>query len=276
MTTGKSTRINPFGFVTDLWRHRDLLRQFTMRNFQLTLRGSHLGLVWSFLNPLLVLGLYVFVFGFIFGGHFGVVPNETKWDYALGMLIALTLFNLLAEVIAVAPTIITASPNFVKKVVFPLEILPAAAVGASILRMFISMFLVLIGIAFLGHGLTVGLLWLPVILLPILLFSVGCAWLISALGVFIQDIAQLVPFVSTALMYASAVFYSAKSVPAAAWVVLRFNPLLQAIELARKTALWRMPIEWGPLLYLYAASIGFCLVGYTSFRKLKPMFADVV
>ena len=113
-------------FVADLWPHRELLWQFTVRQVELRHRGSHLGLLWAILNPLLMLGLYVLVFGYIFGGRFGILPDETRIDYALGIFFGLTLFHFFAEVLTIAPTLIIANPNFVKKVVFPLAILPAA------------------------------------------------------------------------------------------------------------------------------------------------------
>ena len=264
---------------TDLWRHRDLLWQFTRRNFELTLRGSHLGLIWSFLNPLLMLGLYVFVFGFIFGGHFGVVASETATDYALGVFLGLTIFGLIAETIAMAPMIIASSPNFVKKVVFPLEVLPAATVGASIGRMLIGLAFALIGIILFGPGWHSGLLWLPVIILPVILGCLGLAWLISSLGVFIQDIGQLMAFMAQVVMYSSAVFYSAARIHEKApyaWPFLRLNPVLLAIELTRDAALWHQPTNLRHLGYLYVCGFVTCWIGYVLFRKLKPAFADVL
>lgn len=263
-------------FASDLWQHRELLWQFTRRNFELTLKGSHLGLVWSFLNPLLMLGLYVFVFGFIFGGHFGMIANETRVDYALGIFLGLTFFSLIAEIVATAPLIITQNPNFVKKVVFPLEVLPAAAVGASVFRMLIGLIFILFGVIFLGPGLHPSLLWLPVIILPVVLGCLGASWLISSLGVFIQDVGQLMGFLVQVIMFASAVFYSAKSIPPAAWMVLRFNPVLLAIELARDVALWHQPLNLERLGYLYGLGLLTCYVGHYAFRKMKPAFADVL
>src|SRR5882757_10050444 len=120
-TKPSSVFAGPLRFATALWRHRELLWQFTLRNVELRHRGSHLGLIWSLLNPLLMMGLYVFVFGYIFGGKFSVLPNETKIDYALAIFLGLTVFQIFAEVLATAPTVIISNPNFVKKVVFPLE-----------------------------------------------------------------------------------------------------------------------------------------------------------
>ena len=266
-------------FVADLWTHRELLWQLTLRNIELRHKGSHLGLIWSFLSPLLMLALYVLVFGYIFGGSFGVIHGETRVDYALGIFIGLTIFHLLAETLALSPSLIVGNPNFVKKVVFPLEILPAANVGAALFHMLISLGLVLASLVLCGRGAGWDLLLLPAILLPVVLLCAGCAWLFSALGVFFRDIAQIMQFLTMALMFSSAVFYpSAKIITGApaAWTVLRFNPILLAIELARDAALWSRPMNYHHLAYLYAAGLTACYLGYAAFRKMKPAFADVL
>jgi len=263
-------------FATDLWTHRELLWQFTLRNVELRHKGSHLGLIWSFLSPLLMLGLYVLVFGYIFGGSFGVLPSETRVDYALGVFLGLTLFHLLAETLGVSPTLIVGNPNFVKKVVFPLEILPAANVGAAMFHMGISLALALISLLIFGHGVGWGILWLPIIILPLILLCLGIAWFCSALGVFFRDVGQIMQFITMALMFSSAVFYSAQKIPPAAWVWMRFNPILLAIELARDAALWQRPLNLTHLAYLYALSLGACYLGHLAFRRMKPAFADVL
>lgn len=270
----KSTS-SPFAFVADLWGHRELLWQFTLRNVEVRHKGSHLGLIWSFLNPLLMLGLYVLVFGYIFGGRFGVLPNETKVDYALGIFFGLTLFQFFAEVLAISPVIIVGNPNFVKKVVFPLEILPAANVGGALFHMLISLGLVLVSVVLFGPGAGWGILWLPVIIAPLVLLALGTAWLVSALGVFFRDIAQIIQFISTALMWASGVFFSAQKYPGA-WAYLRYNPLLLAIDLTRDAALWDRPLNYHHLAYLYASGIIACYLGHLAFRRMKPAFADVL
>lgn len=263
-------------FLADLWQHRELLWQFTLRNVELRHKGSHLGLIWSFLNPLLMLGLYVLVFGFIFGGRFGTVTYETQLDYALGVFLGLAILHFTSETLVSAPTTIVANPNFVKKVVFPLEILPAAGVGAALIHLLISMGLVLLGLLLFASRIGPGVFWLPVILLPVGLFFLGVGWFIAALGVFMRDLGQLMQFLSTALMFASAVFYSAQKIPEAAWVVMRFNPVLLAIELARAAALWHQPLNFVHLGYLYGVGLAACYVGHAFFRRMKPAFADVL
>ena len=264
------------GPVPALWRHRSLVWQFIVRNVEVRHKGSHLGLVWSFANPLLMLALYVFVFGFVFGGSFNAIPGETKVDYGLGIFVGLSIFHFVSEVLGQAPTVIVANPNFVRKVVFPLEILPVATVGASFFHFLISIGLALLGVAFLGPGIGTGVLWLPVIVVPVLLWGLGVAWLLSALGVFFRDINQLVGFLTMALMFASAVFYPASKIPPEAWAVLRLNPLIHAIELSRDAALWGLPMSIPHLAYLWASGVTACIVGYYTFRRLRTAFADVV
>lgn len=262
--------------MSNLWKHRDLLWQFTVRSVEIRHKGSHLGLIWSFLNPLLMLALYVFVFGFIFDGRFGVIANETRTDYALGIFFGLTLFQFIGEVMGLAPTIIISNPNFVKKVVFPLEILPAANVGAAGFHLLISLGLALVSLMFFGRDIHLELLWLPIIIAPLILLSLGVAWLLSALGVFFRDIGQLMQFLTMALMYSSAVFFSADKIPPQIWTFLKYNPLLLAIELARNTALWAQPMDYQHLGYLYAFAVGVCYIGHRVFQKMKPAFADVI
>lgn len=265
-----------FDFVAPLTRNWALLWQFTQRNVELRHKGSHLGLVWSFLNPLLMLGLYYYVFGVLGKGSFNAVPNETRQDFALGIFLGLSLFHFVSEVMGVAPTVIVGQPNFVKKVVFPLEILPVATVGASFFHFLVSIGLTLLGITFFGPGLHLGMLWLPVIFLPVLLFGLGLAWFISAIGVFFRDVGQFMGFLSMVVMFTSAVFNGAKSFGPTAWSILRFNPLIHAIEQARHAALWQLPVDMNALAYLYAAGIVACLGGYFVFQKLRPAFADVL
>lgn len=266
----------PFAFVSDLWRHRELLWQFTLRNVALRHKGSHLGLIWSVLNPLLMLALYVSVFGFIFKGKFNTNTPESHMDYGLAMFLSLTLFQLFAEVLGVAPSVIITNPNFVKKVVFPLEILPAANVGASLFHSLLSMGLVLIGVVTVGPGFSWGILWLPVILLPLLLLLLGIAWFVSAIGVFFRDVSQVIGFITIALMYASAVFFPSTILPPAAWAIMRFNPLLLAIEMARGAVMWHQPVNLTHLGYLSLVGFAACVIGHWCFRRISPAFADVL
>lgn len=268
----KSTR----AISQNLWRSRSLLWQFTKRQVELRHKGSHLGLIWSFLNPLLMLGLYVFVFGFIFSGRFHGATPESRIEYALVVFLGLALHHFVAEVMSTSPALVTGNPNFVKKVVFPLEILPAANVGAAGVHFLITLGLVFGGALVCGVPLTGGALWLPVLLVPLLLTALGLALGISALGVFWRDIAQITQFLVLALMFASAVFYPVSLIPDPVWIFLRFNPLLLLIDEARGTAFWGHPLNLTHLGYLYAFGLGTLALGATAFQRLRGSFADVL
>lgn len=259
-----------------LARRRDLWWQFTVRTVEMKHRGSYLGVVWTVVNPLLMMGLYLFVFGMIFGGSYHVLPDETKLDYAFGLFLSLTFFNVLAETIGIAPTLIVTNPNLVKKVVFPLEILPLAQLGASWFNFLISLSLLLIGALCFGRGLAPhGLLWLPVIILPHLLLTIGLGWFLSALGVFFRDVQHAVQFAAQVILYGSAVFFSPRIITPP-WAFLKWNPFLHTIDLARDALLWGVPVNLRHLAYTYCCGALVFAFGYWFFRKMQPAFADVI
>lgn len=265
---------NPF---TLLWGHRDLVVQFTVRELHLRHRGSQLGHFWALLSPLTMLALYLFVFGMIMGGKFGVIQNETTFDFALAMFLGLSLFHIIAETISAAPLLIVSQPNFVKKVVFPLEIIPISHVFASVYHATLSIGILVVIAPFSHTGIAwQGLIALPFLILPLALMALGLSWGLSALGVFVRDISQLGPFLSTAILFSSAVVYAPAKIPPEIWAILRFNPLLQAIAEARKVLLWHQALDFGALGYAYACAALSLLIGYTLFARLRPFFAEVI
>jgi lipopolysaccharide transport system permease protein len=262
----------------DLARKRDLWWQFTVRTVESRYRGSYLGIIWSVFNPLLMLGVFYTVFGIIFKGRFGVLPNENAVDYAMAMFLGLTLFQLVADTLGSSPLTITGNPNLVKKVVFPLEILPLAQVGGLWFNLVVGLSLVIVGSVVFGRGLSLsGLAWLPVIVAPLLLLSAGLGWLLAALGVFFRDLAQAMAFVGQVVLYSSAVFYPVSRITSpAVWAILRWNPFLRTVVLAREVVLWGVPISFDKLLYTYAVGAAVFLLGRWVFHKLQPAFADVL
>ena len=262
-----------------LLERRELLWQFLIRNIKSRHKGSVLGALWIIINPLLMLGLYVFAFGVVFGGRFSESAHETTLDYALGVFLGLNTLNIINGVIGSAPTVIVSQPNFVKKVVFPLEILPTAMVGAFTYDLIVSFILCTFGIVLLGPGITASFLWLPVIILPVFLTALGLAWLLSALGVFIRDISQIGSFLGLVLLYSSGVFYSAQKAEEKApviWQFLQWNPILHIVDNLRQVLLWRGEPNWIFIVYSYVFGGGTLWVGAWIFKRLRPAFADVV
>jgi lipopolysaccharide transport system permease protein len=271
--------IEPFAMVTGLWSRRELIGQFTQRNIELRHRGSRLGAFWALLNPLSMLALYYVIFGVIYDTRFNVLKGETGYDTLLAMFLGLSLFHAFSETLSWAPTLITSNPNFVKKVVFPLEVLPVAQIGAATFHLCVSLGLVLVGCLFSTAALSWQALWLPVLVLPLLLLSLGVALLLTALGVFVRDIGQLSAFAVTVLLFASAVMFPAEYIAdqsPALWTVLRFNPLLQIVSVARHVVLWQQPMPVNKLVYIYACGVAVFAVGAVFFALLRKSFAEVI
>ncbi len=268
--------LSPWHIAANLWRHRELAWQFTLREIHIRHKGSRLGFLWTLLNPLSMLVLYAFVFRLLFRSKFGLFPDETNYDYTLALFLSLSLFHVFAETLGWAPNIIAANPNFVKKVVFPLEILPAAKIGDTAFHLLVSLALVVAGSAFGTSGWSWSLLWLPVLVLPLLGLALGLAWALAAIGVFVRDVSQLVAFVSTAAMFGSAVMYPVHMIPPAFYAWLRFNPLLQLVDLARRVLLGHEPVSWTHLGYVYAFAAVALLAGHACFGLLRRSFAEVI
>ncbi|PTY06637.1 hypothetical protein DB347_11395 [Opitutaceae bacterium EW11] len=257
----------------------DVWWQFAVRAVEMKHRGSYLGVLWTVLNPLLMLGLYVTVFGFIFKNRFHALPNETPVDFALGVFAGLILFHVFAEALAAAPTYITSNPNLVKKVVFPLDLLPLANVTALWFHAAVSFVLLLIAALVFDRIPTAsGLLWLIPILVPHLLLCIGAGWLFAAIGVFFRDVSQVMAFATQVILYASAVFYSVDSVQRepVVWFFLRWNPMLHTIDATRRALLWDMPVDSGGIAYTWAVGLIAFIVGRWFFKKTQPGFADVI
>mgnify|MGYP006429771005 CR=1 FL=1 len=272
--------INPLSIFLSFHAKRELLLQFTKRNIQSEIKGSYLGIVWTVFTPLLSFAVYATVFGVIFNGRYRVVEDETGVHYAMGIFLSLNIFRLLADSISMAPGLIYSQPNYVKKVVFPLEIIPMAAMAANIYRFTVAMVLCLIGIFLMtDRGFTLDLQLFPLLIFPIYLLGQGLAWLMSALGVFMRDIGQVTQAVTMILLYSSAVFYSTQMVQSkgpAFWAVLRFNPLIHIVEQSRNLLLWQTPLDFAALAYCYLIGSATFLLGYLVFMKIKPAFADVI
>jgi lipopolysaccharide transport system permease protein len=263
-----------------LWNNftlkRDLWWQFTVRAVEMKHRGSYLGFLWAVLNPLLMAALYVSVFGYIFKGRFHVLPDETGVDYAIGVFMGIVCFHMVVETISAAPLYIVSQPNLVKRVVFPLEMLPLSQIGAYWFHAMISLVLCLIAQATIGRGLGWGLLWLPVILIPLLFLTAGLAWFLAALGVFFRDVSQVVGVVGQILLWTSAVFFAPQTLPPAAWMILKWNPLLHTVDLARHAVLWGSPLNLHHLAYTWVAGLAMLWFGAWFFRTSKRTFAEII
>ena len=204
--------VTPVEMLASLWRSRDLVYAAAKREVQGRYRGSVFGLLWSFFTPLFMLAVYTFVFSVVFKARWSI-NNHSKTEFALVLFAGLIVFNLFAECINRAPGLIVSNPNYVKKVVFPLEILPLVSLLSALYHALISLAVWLVAYLFFYGLPPATVLLLPLVLLPLSLFIMGCSWLLASLGVFLRDISQIIGITVTVLMFLSPIFYSASSLP---------------------------------------------------------------
>ena len=265
------------GLPGDLWTHRDLIRQFTRREIEGRYKGSYLGLLWSFITPLAMLIVYTFVFGIVFKARW---PHErggeSLAEFALVMFAGQLAFQAFAEPVGRAAGLIVGVPNFVKKVVFPLQILPLAVVGAGLYHVGIGM-LIALGASLLVYGsLPWTCLLIPLSVLPLALLGLGLSWFLAALGVYLRDVGYIISVVLQVLFFATPIFYPITAIPEAyrGWMLL--NPLTPMVELVRGHLIIGQlgdPWIWSTA---YGYGLGAALLGYLWFMITRKGFADVL
>ncbi|MDX8395493.1 MAG: ABC transporter permease [Mariprofundaceae bacterium] len=238
-------------------------------------QGSIMGLFWSFFNPLLMLIVYAFVFSVIFKARWGV--HVTNLDFAAILFSGLIIYTLFSECVARAPLLILENVNYVKKVVFPLEILPWVSMAASVFHACVS-FTVLLMFLLIVNSASVHwmVILLPLILLPLVMITLGFTWLLAALGVYLRDIKQAVAIVVMAMLFMSPIFYPASSFPESYKVFFYLNPLTFIIEQTRNVVLWGNLPDWGGLCMYYLISMVIMWLGFVCFQKTRRGFADVL
>ncbi len=238
-------------------------------------RGSFLGLLWSFVNPVLLLVIYTFVFGFVFKSRWGQGDTD-KYQFALVLFTGLIIFNLFSECISRAPGLILANINYVKKVVFPLEILPWVALGATLFHAGINLLVLFIFLLALGQPFTWTLLYLPLILLPLLLMIMGLSWLLASIGVFIRDVGQFIGMAMTVLLFLSPIFYPLTALPDDIRPYLMLNPVTLIVEQTRNILLWGLQPDWQALGIYSVIALMIAWLGWFWFAKTRKGFADVL
>lgn len=276
VSAGQRWPVGPGSFATALWRNRQLLWQLSLRERQGRYRGSWLGLAWSFVTPLLMLAIYTFVFAVIFGAKWGSRPTDGTAHFAIFLFAGLIVYTVFAECVNRAPSLVLASPSYVKKVVFPLELLPIPVVFSALFHAAVSVGVLLGAMVVSGMAIPWTVVLLPLVLLPLLLAVLGLMWLLSSLGVYLRDMGQVVPLLTTGLLFLAPVFYPVSAVPEAYRPLIEVNPLTFVIESARRVAIDGGAPEvtaWG-LQMAISALIAWC--GYAWFQRTRNGFADVI
>lgn len=267
--------ISPVEMVSSFWRNRALIGALAKRDLIGRYRGSIMGMLWPFFHPIAMLAVYTFVFGVVFKARWNA-GSESKEEFALVLFAGLLVFNLFAECVNRGPGLILSNVSYVKKVVFPLEILPWVALTSAFFH-----FLMSLAVWFVFHGLFFGTpkpsaLLLPVVLLPLIFATIGITWFLASLGVFLRDVAQIVGIATTAAMFLSPVFYPMAALPEPYQTIFSFNPLTPAIEQARLVLIWgRIPVVSAWVVGM-TASLLIGWLGFAWFQKTRKGFADVL
>lgn len=284
MTTSSQT-INPhaaqptslLALGKSIWRNRVLILQMTRREVVGRYKGSVMGMAWSFFNPVFMLMVYTFVFSVVFKARWGVLGGEeSRTQFAVVLFVGMIVHGLFAEVLNRAPGLILANVNYVKKVVFPLEILPVISMGAALFHSLISL-CVLLAAFFLFNGyLHWTVLLAPLVMLPLVILSLGLAWMFASMGVFLRDVGQTIGIITMVMMFLAPVFYPITALPEKFRPWLMANPLTFIIEQMREVLIWGHLPNWTGLALYTLAATGVAWVGYAWFQKTRKGFSDVL
>ena len=268
--------VSPAALLRSLWGNRDLIKQMTEREVVGRYKGSAMGLAWSFFNPIFLLVVYTFVFSVVFKSRWGVSGNESKTQFAVVLFAGMIIHALFSEVLTRAPGLIISNANYVKKVVFPIEILPVVALGAALFHSLISFGVLLLAFFVFNGYLNWTSIFVPLILLPFLILTMGFAWILASLGVYLRDVGQTVSIITMVLMFLAPVFYPITSLPPQLQFWIMANPLTFVIEQIRAVLIWGHMPEWINLSIYTAVATFIALLGYAWFQKTRMGFADVL
>jgi lipopolysaccharide transport system permease protein len=279
VTTGSHSvarDLNPLTLARHLWGHRNLIWQLTRREIEGRYRGSFLGIFWSFVSPLVMLALYTFVGGVVLKIRWPASVTGGLGEFALMLFAGLIAYNIFGECVSRATGLIVAVPSYVKKVVFPLELLPVSVLGSALFHGLVSL-TVLLGFTFVHRDtLPWTVLLLPLGALPLILLSMGLSWFLASLGVFLRDLGYAVPLLLQIGFFATPIIYPAESVPERFRAAVLLNPLAWTVECFRTLMFRGAPPDWVGLTVWTAVGTILMMLGYAWFMKTRKGFADVL
>jgi lipopolysaccharide transport system permease protein len=268
--------LNPVALVKSLWRYRGLIAQFTRREIEGRYRSSFLGFAWSFVQPVVLLLIYTFVFGVVFKTRWPDTRTDRLSEFGLVLFCGLIAFGIFSEIVNRATMLIVSVPNYVKRVVFPLEVLVVSVLGSAVFHAFVSLSVLLTAHLFVRGQLPWTIALIPVVILPLLLLSLGLGWFLASLGVFVRDLSHVIALVVQVLMFATPIFYPLESIPVKLQPIVSMNPLTSIIENMRRVIFRTEPPQWWALCGWTVVSAIVMLLGYAWFMRTKRAFADVI
>ncbi len=268
----------PLAAIRKWLKYQELIFQLTSREISHRYQGTYLGVIWSFITPLLMLLIYTFVFSIIFQARWGdhIHAAQSMPQFALTLYAGLIPFVVFSESVNRASTVILGVPNYVKKIVFPLEILPMVVVGGILVHSLISIgILIVLAYVFTGTC-SYTLFLLPLVYIPLVFLCLGLSWFLASLGVYSRDIRNGVEIIVQMLMFLSPVFYPANMVPEKLRAVLGINPLTSILDNFRRVLLWNEYPNWTLWGIWTVVTLLLALLGYLWFMKTKDGFTDIM
>lgn len=261
--------------LTQLRKYHELIWQLTKRDVIARYRGSVAGLLWSFFNPVFMLMIYTFFFSVVYKARWGAIGGS-KVDFAIMLFAGLIPFTIFSECINRAPNLITNNVNYVKKVIFPLEVLSWINLGSALFHAVISVFVLLLFFVWKNHYVNWTVLLFPVVNLPLIFLILGLSWILASIGVFIRDIAHSINLFTMALMFLSPIFYSVDAIPEPYRGLIYLNPLSPIIEQNREVLVLGHLPNWSSFGLSMFLGLAVAWLGYAWFDKTRHAFADVV
>lgn len=261
--------------LRSLLHNRELLLDLVRRDFLGRYRGSAIGVGWSLFNPVLMLVIYTFVFKVAFNARWGT-GDESNTAFAVVVFSGMIVHAFFSECLTRSPTLVTGNPNYVKKVVFPLELLPCVALLSALLHLAISFAALLAFCLATGTTVHATVVLVPAVLLPLALITLGLSWFLSSLGVFLRDLAQVIGMLSTVTLFLAPIFYPPDALPAAYRRLISLNPVSLPVTQLREAVLWGRPLDWAAWLASLLVGLVACQAGYWWFQRTRKGFADVL
>lgn len=262
--------------IQGVHQHRNLIYQLSKREVLGRYRGSIAGLAWSFFNPLLMLAVYTFVFSYVFNARWAGSVEGSRAEFAVILFAGIMVHGFLSECIGKAPNLVLGNASYVKKVVFPLEILTWSAVASAFFHMLITLAVLLIAQYILLGRLPLTVFYFPLVIFPLVLVTAGVTWFFAALGVYYRDVGQITGVLATVLLFMSPALYPVSALPPNMQKLIYLNPLTFIIEQSRNVLLWGITPDWGGLLKYLLGSMVLAYLGYYWFQLVRRGFADVV
>lgn len=267
--------LNPIRILRDYWHKRMLIKQLVVREVYGRYQGTHLGFLWVIIEPLFMLTVYTIVFRVIFSRHW-LSENESTIEFSTILFSGLLIFNFFRETVNIAPRLVLRNTNYVKKVVFPLEILPVVSVLSGFYHLCVSFIILTVMLVFVNGNLHIETLYIPLIIFPYVLMLFGVSLFLASAGVFFRDIANIIGMVVMATLFLSAIFYPIESVPEKYRVWFYLNPVAFTVEQFRGVMIWGRAPQWQWMTFYYPLSMIVSWLGFTWFQKTRNGFADVL